>query len=417
MRIILATIGSLGDLHPFIAIGLALRDRGASPVLAVPRDHVARCESEGLEATAIAPGFAEIGASMGIDEESVLARGVADSDFMIRRVLLASLSGGVERLVEAGREADAVVGSTFTLAAPIAAEVLKLPFVAALLQPFARFDPADPPASRVPLLVPPPVGRAGLAWNRMMIGLARSVARRRYGPAIGDVRSRWSLPPFNAAPMMEPGGRTALRLGLWSPAYAPDATLRLTGFPRYDHSSSETAHDDELKAFLDDGSPPVVVSLGSVISHAAGDVYGRLAKALAGAGHRALLLTGPARVQASPGQLVRPYLPHSAVFPRAAAILHHGGIGTAGQALAAGKPQLVLPFMGDQFDQAARVQALGIGRRLSLRRRASDLPRQLDRVLRPEVRARAAALGDIVSAEDGAGTAADAILRLVRSPA
>ena len=377
MRIVLATIGSLGDLHPFIAIALALRARGAEPVMAVPQDHLPKCRAQGLKAVALTPSFAEIGAATGLDDAAVMERVMTSGDFLVRRILLPALAGGVERLIEAGREASAIVGSTFTFAAPVAAEILRLPFVAARLQPLARFAPDDPPTGPRPLLAPAPVGRAGLAWNRTLIGAARWLVRRRYGGAVSRVRSAHRLQPTNAAPLIDPLGPVALTLDLFSPSYA--SSPQAIGFPWFDRDEVPRASDPELDAFLKQGPAPVVVSLGSFVPHAAGSVYPLIAETLTNAGHRALLLTGPVTVPDAPDRLLRTYLPHSAVFPRASVILHHGGIGTTGQALAAGRPQLVLPFMGDQFDQAARVVRLDVGERLMQRRIARDLPAALGR--------------------------------------
>nr|WP_314445800.1 glycosyltransferase [uncultured Sphingomonas sp.] len=408
MRVLLATIGSLGDLHPFLALALALRERGVEPVLAVPADHLTKCMAQGVEAVALTPTFAEIGGATGLDEATVLQRVLASGDFLVSSILLPTLEQGVERLVEAGRGASAVVGSSFTFAAPIAAEVLGVPFVAARLQPFARFAADDPPIGPLPLFAPPSSGRAGAAWNRTLLRGGKWFARRRYGSAINRVRAAHALPPTSAAPMMEPVGRAAMTLDLFSPSYAPSPDA--VGFPWFDRDEAPRGPDHELEAFLESGPAPVVVSLGSFVPHAAGDVYPRIADALARAGHRALLLTGSASVAEAPGRIVRDYLPHSAVFSRASVILHHGGIGTTGQALASGRPQLVLPFMGDQFDQAARITRLGVGQRLARRRLEQELPAALERVQRPAIRAAAARLGATISREDGAGKAADAII-------
>lgn len=86
MRIVLATIGSLGDLHPFIASALALRDRGAEPILAVPEDHLAKCRNQWLEAVALTPSFAEIGAAMAL-EETALHRVLTSGYFLVRSIL------------------------------------------------------------------------------------------------------------------------------------------------------------------------------------------------------------------------------------------------------------------------------------------------------------------------------------------
>jgi UDP:flavonoid glycosyltransferase YjiC (YdhE family) len=137
---------------------------------------------------------------------------------------------------------------------------------------------------------------------------------------------------------------------------------------------------------------------------------------------RAVLLVGRkaeprlARL-ASQDVFVAGYAPHSLVFPRATAVIHHGGIGTVGQALRAGRPQLVCPLFGDQLDNAERLVRLGVARRLDHRRfepgRAATLLQAL--LGDPAVRARAERLGVQVAAEDGAGFVADRIVRMLAS--
>ena len=105
------------------------------------------------------------------------------------------------------------------------------------------------------------------------------------------------------------------------------------------------------------------------------------------------------------------YTPYSALFPRAAAIVHQGGIGTTARALRAGKPMLVVPFAQDQFDNAAHVRRLGVGLALRSRRYRGDRAvRWLARLLEDEaIGKRAAALGERVAAEDGLARALDQI--------
>ncbi|MFZ4066025.1 MAG: glycosyltransferase [Phenylobacterium sp.] len=108
---------------------------------------------------------------------------------------------------------------------------------------------------------------------------------------------------------------------------------------------------------------------------------------------------------------VAAYAPHSLLFPSAAAIIHHGGIGTTGQALHAGRPQLITPHMGDQPDNAARISDLGVGATLSAARyRPERVARLLHRLLMdPDTLRRAEALADRLSGENGAVAAAAAI--------
>jgi UDP:flavonoid glycosyltransferase YjiC (YdhE family) len=146
----------------------------------------------------------------------------------------------------------------------------------------------------------------------------------------------------------------------------------------------------------------------------AGDFWRAAMDAAAALKRRAILLTG-----APPGNLgpvsatvgVFEYLPYSAVFPHAAAVVHSGGIGTLAQALAAGRPQLIVPVAFDQPDNARRTAALGIARSLPFRHAsARTLSRELAALLAaPGSVERAREIGGRVVREDGARAAADAI--------
>ncbi|HEX8387781.1 MAG TPA: glycosyltransferase, partial [Sphingomonas sp.] len=276
-RIVLATIGSYGDLHPFIAIGLALRARGAEVALAVPEDHLPKVRAAGLDGAAILPVYEELGRTIGLAPEEIIRRTVADNDFLIRRVLLPPLADGVERLVDMARNADAIVGSAVALAAPIAAERLRLPFVRVLLQPMLWFSADDPPMlPPFRLLRRPPVGRAGRAWNRALLTLFRAELRRRFGGAVDRVRRANGLAPARAAPMVEAGPWTARTIGTYSPVLGGGPSDALTGFPWFDADEDGTAAlDPELAAFLDAGPAPLVVSLGSFLPYSDTDLYRR----------------------------------------------------------------------------------------------------------------------------------------------
>jgi UDP:flavonoid glycosyltransferase YjiC (YdhE family) len=137
-------------------------------------------------------------------------------------------------------------------------------------------------------------------------------------------------------------------------------------------------------------------------------------------GRRAILLTGspPDDIGPLPATIrLFDYLPYSAVFPRAAATVHSGGIGTLAQALAAGRPQLVVPVAFDQPDNARRTVALGVARSVPFARaNARTLERELRALLdAPELATRAQQIGDEVAREDGAQAAAGALESLARA--
>jgi rhamnosyltransferase subunit B len=133
-------------------------------------------------------------------------------------------------------------------------------------------------------------------------------------------------------------------------------------FPLFD-PNGDAQPAPGLIAFLQAGTPPLVFTHGTGNTQAA--AYFRHAYAAATRlGRRAIFLT-PHRDQVPailpPTMLWQAYVPLRALLPHAAALIHHGGIGTTAEALRAGTPQLVVPLAHDQFDNGARVAALGAG--------------------------------------------------------
>jgi rhamnosyltransferase subunit B len=416
MRIVLATIGSLGDLHPFIAIGRALRSQGAQVVLAVPEDGVSKVRAAGLDAAPILPSYASICDRLGMAPAAVAARLCTDPGFVVDEILLPSLEASTAALDALSAGADGIAASTFALAADIVAEKRGLPLASVVLQPMTLFSAWQPPVSpRFELMRHHPRGVAGRSWNRAFYALARAALRRRYAARIDAVRARHGLGPARGAPMLDQGVATRAVLCGWSSALGalpPDAPAgsALVGFPFFDSDSGgDEPPAPELAAFLRDGDRPLVFTLGSVMVALDSDFYARAAAAARQLGMRAVLLTGqPGPPREECGCLFMPYAPHSAVFPHAAAVIHHGGVGTTGQALRAGRPQLVVPHFGDQFDNAARLQSAGIA--LTLKRERFDATRAAEAIARllatpaPQLAADRAAR--IIAGEDGAAEAA-----------
>lgn len=422
-RIILATVGSLGDLHPFLAIGQALLARGARPVLAVPFDHVPKCREAGLEAEAILPSFEEMGRATGLDDETIVRKVLADTNFLVSEILLPPLGDSTDRLLAIADGADAIVASVFALAAPIVAEARAIPYVSAVLQPMAWFSLLDPPVARgFGALAKPPLGAVGREWNRLVGAMIAAEMKRRYARRIDAVRLSHGLPKSTAMPILRPGTHPAHSFGLYSPvlgevpADAPSPAT-LTGFPWFDSVDGKpSVLPQDLASFLADGPPPLVVSLGSFVPFAAQPFYRRAAEIALELKMRAVLLTQVDPGIADPSIMVADYAPHSLLFPHAAAIVHHGGVGTTGQALRSGKPQMIVPFTGDQFDHAKRIERLGVGGSTSPRRFMKDGATLLRRMLdNPAHAVRADRIARSVRAENGAEAAADRIMQLARA--
>jgi UDP:flavonoid glycosyltransferase YjiC (YdhE family) len=136
-----------------------------------------------------------------------------------------------------------------------------------------------------------------------------------------------------------------------------------TGFPFFQQPGRPEA-TSRIDDFLEDGPPPIVFTLGSSVVHIADNFYRAAAEAARQLGRRAILLTGrnPAPTDLPATVLAVDYVPLESVLPRAAAVVHQGGIGTCAEALRAGIPSLVVPFGFDQPDNGERLRRLGVAR-------------------------------------------------------
>jgi UDP:flavonoid glycosyltransferase YjiC (YdhE family) len=163
----------------------------------------------------------------------------------------------------------------------------------------------------------------------------------------------------------------------------------------------------------------VVFTLGSAAVLAAGDFYEQSASAALRTGVRAVLLIGndPRNrpTQQLPASIcVAEYAPYSALFPRAALVVHQGGVGTTAQCLRAGRPMLIMPYSHDQPDNARRMSRLGVARVIQ---RSSYKPRRVARLVKamladPEYEQKARSVARAMANEDGVKTACDALEQL-----
>jgi rhamnosyltransferase subunit B len=414
-RVVLTTFGSLGDLHPYVALARELRACGHRPLLATHGIYRERVEAAGIEFRAVRPDLADFG-----DPETTMRRAIASrraTEFVVRQLVMPHLRASHADLLAACAGAEALVGHILTLVAPLVAEERGLPLIHAMLQPLALFSAYDPPvlstsaASRWALRLPPATWR----WRRSVA----SAISRPWFRGLDALREEAGLPPASSHPLLD-GSSSVLNLALFSPVLArpqadwPRRTV-ITGFASWDRDEAGADSTVVLRAFLDAGPPPLVFTLGSSAVWAAGTFYREAGKAAALLGMRAVLLTGPRHGppagSARSAVLSLPYAPHSALFTRAAAIVHQGGIGTTGEALRAGRPMLIVPFNHDQPDNAARCARLGVARvlprhALGARRLAKELGFLLGDA---DVKARATRIGTVVRGERGAAVAVDGI--------
>lgn len=422
-RVLLCTYGSLGDLHPFLAIALGLRARGHDAVIASHPSYRERVERLGLGFRPVRPDLPDPERDPAAMARVMDPRVGAEEVF--RHGVLPSLRAAYDDTLAAASGVDLLVSHTLTMTVPLVAATTGIPWASVILQPLTFFSAHD-----FPVLAPAPylakLRRLGPPANRALVAGMRRTLNRWLTPW-RQLRADLGLPPTDANPILDGQHAPALVLALFSRHFAlpqpdwPPQTVQ-TGFPFLDpDQDGDTPLPPELAAFLDAGPPPLVFTLGSAAVMAAGDFYAASAATAARLVRRAVLVVGDdprnlADLRALPPDILAvPYAPYAALFPRAAAIVHQGGIGTTAEALRAGRPMLVMPYGHDQPDNADRVARLGVGRAIPRRSYTpSRAATELDRLLNaPSVERRAAALGDLIRAEDGADAAAAALERLL----
>jgi rhamnosyltransferase subunit B len=414
-RILIANFGSYGDLYPYVGLAIALRNIGHRPLLATAEFYRPLIESLGFD-------FRPIGPAIDPDDLTTIARvmdPVKGPDELIRGFLLPALRSNYAVLEKAAREADLIVTHPITFAAPIVAQVVRLPWVSTVLAPMSFFSASD-----APVLAPAPylvrLAALGPWYGRVLARFARTSTRTWMQPVF-DLRRDLGL-PAGEHPLFEGQFSPTRTLALYSrvlgapqPDWPPHVSV--TGFVFY---NGPEALAPELEAFLDAGPPPIVFTLGTSAVGVAGGFYEESIGAAQRLGRRAVLLTGGIERNQPRGRVPQDVMvvdraPHQLLFPRAAAIVHHGGAGTLAQALRSGRPMIVVPHAHDQADNAFRVARLGVARTVRPKAyRRARVAHALERLLLDaNVLARASDEAAIVRSEggaDGAAAAIDAVL-------
>jgi rhamnosyltransferase subunit B len=421
-RIVLTTYGSLGDLHPYIALALELKRRGHHPVIATTPSFRDRVEPLGIGFHPTRPDFPTPEENPEWAKE--LTRRAMDArtggEFVTRELFANHVRDSYEDLTAAVRGADLLITHPITFAGPLVAQMTGIRWVSSILSPiifFSAYDTLIPPhlagMAKLFSLMPVPL-------NRLMQFAARRMITSWFEP-VESLRKELGL-PYRGIPIFEGQHSQEMVIAMFSKVLAkprPDwpPNTHVTGFCFYDKPEASTERvplQPELEEFLEKGQPPIIFTLGSSAVWDAGRFYHESVEAAVQLGERALLLIGHEgnRPEHLPDTCAAfEYAPYGEVMPRAKLVVHQGGVGTTAQALRAGKPALFVPFSHDQPDNAWRVCQLGIARMLTrgqykARRVAKELRALLSE---PQVARRAEEVGEIVRSEDGPGRASDLI--------
>jgi rhamnosyltransferase subunit B len=380
LHIVIIAIGSAGDVHPFLGLARTFAKSG---------HRVSFCTN---------PAFADLVERLNLrflplgtaEEYNTAMNNPALWDPRTSfKVLWKVMAGFIQPLYDLlQQEIDdetVLVGSLWAFGARLHQEKNGVPYISVQVSPSTFLSAHVPPVHKrftIPSSWPVPL-RAGLLW-----AIERGVIDRVTGPALNRIRSRLALPPAKhilGRWLHSPQGV----LGLFPDWFAPPQidwppNVALTGFPLFDGSEFHDI-DDELKSFLASGSAPVVFTPGSTMVDSL-SFFRAATEALETLEQRGIFLAkeGSPMPFVSSNILVRSYVPLSQLLPQAKVLVHHGGIGTVSQALAAGVPQLAVPFAHDQFDNAARVERIGCGLRLDAPINTAALLSSLKRLLEEE---------------------------------
>jgi sterol 3beta-glucosyltransferase len=420
MRLTFIAPGSRGDVEPYIALGRGLQAAGHTVRLVTHENFDSLVTSYGLEFWPVAGNVQDIAQSdamSGLLEKgnfvailALMAKEAERGALNLTRAVLAACQGA--DLLVAG------IGGVLTGAA--LAEKFGLP----LLQ--AYYIPMTPTRAYPSFLFPGLPQRLNGSINRLSYHLARQMIWQGFRSA--DRRARREVLALPAAPWWGPFNSTSLQhvpvIYGYSPSVIPpppdwDSSIHVTGYWFLD-PVEDWSPPPALDAFLSAGPPPVYIGFGSMSSRKPEETAALILQALEQAGQRAILLSGWNGMRA--GDLPETVMmvdtvPYSWLFPRMAAVVHHGGAGTTSAGLRAGVPSVVVPFFGDQPYWGRLVANLGVGPAPLPRKKLSA--ERLAQAIRTAVsdggmRRRAAALGENIRAEDGVANAVAVVQQFIQ---
>jgi UDP:flavonoid glycosyltransferase YjiC (YdhE family) len=411
MRITIIALGSRGDVQPYVALGKGLQAGGHIVNIAAPQIFEELVCGNGLS-------FSSIRGDPGETLDTETGRDFLDagnSPLKALRALRAAIEANADSTFDdvwnACQGTDAIICSILGFLGYDIAEKLGVPSFAAYLQPFSR--------TREIRMLSSPKLQLGGAYNRLTYVLGEWAFWKAFGPVTNRWRDRLGLPPTSRRnhPHRINSHQHPTLYG-YSPNVLPrpadwgDA-LHVTGYWFLDRPD-DWLPPVELVDFIESGPPPVYVGFGSMRNANPEEVTETVVNALGRAGQRGVLSTGwggLGEIESSDDVFVIESIPHDWLFPRMAAVVHHGGAGTTGAGLRAGVPSILVPYSADQYFWGERVQKLGAGpksvprKELTEERLAAAIHAA---VSSSSIKSKASALGERIRAENGVTNAVEA---------
>ena len=396
MRIVLAAEGTRGDVQPMIELGARAADAGHDVVLCGTSDFAAQAASRSVRFVSCGTSFRDFLATHADVIDRHPARALVEGIRYLRQHFETRLAA----LLDLAQGADLVVGAGAEMAASSAAEATGAAYRYVVYCP-AMF----PSREHGPIFTP---WQSLPGWvNRALWPLVIRPLTWSLRSVLGPARRRLGLDPRTDMIALLLGRRPLLAVDpslARAPADAPVPVDQMASL----HPLDGDPLPAKLESFLEAGPPPVYLGFGSMPDPDPAGTTRTLVDAVVRVGCRAVIGAGWAELGGGPlpeGVIAIEAVSHPTLFPRCAAVVHHGGAGTTTTAGRSGVPQLVVPHIADQFYWARRVTQLGVSVPAMTRRRldAAGLAAALEAILDNEIVAeRARDLGDRLRAEAAA---------------
>jgi vancomycin aglycone glucosyltransferase len=402
MKVLLSSIGSRGDVQPILALALELRALGHNASLCVAPNFKEWVESFGLTCVPIGPDLKKLTGG------SAPSKTPRPSRAQLRQLAAHTIRGQFQVLTEAARGCDLIVGAgALQITTRSIAEALKIPYVFAVYCPVVLPSPDHPPP------------KMGTHYSQSLPAIANRILWMRdarswndlFRTTLNEERAKAGLAPIGNVQRYVFTDRPWLAA---DPAIAPasaTACLQIVQTGAW-LLSDRTSLPDHLESFLANGEPPVYFGFGSM--RAAEQISRLFIEAARTLGLRSIISQGWANlslIDAGTDCISIGDVDHERLFTRVAATVHHGGAGATTAAARAGRAQVVVPHLYDQYYWAHRVQQLGVGVSGPTRDRltVNAMVRALRDCLRPEMKARAQTLAGSIELH-GARIAAERLL-------
>ena len=418
MRIMILALGSRGDVQPLIALAKGLQRTGRYKVSFVTSNDFERAvRNHGLDFFSLDINARELLGTEAAWDVLESGHNVIQGMWRSVRMMRPMLEKLMENVWQASQEAEAIIFSTLGMGAYHIAEKQRVPCFWTLPFPFFNRTRSFPSLA-FPFL------RLGGNYNLLTHIMVEQLAQQFTGRFINRWRQeRLMLQPISLFkwPYDRMDGQPVPALYGYSPSVVPKPPdwgehIHVTGYWFVDHSSDWRPPDD-LVNFLESGPSPVYVGFGSMSNRDPEATAQIVLEALKKSGQRGLIVTGWGgleRADMPDGVFKLESVPHDWLFPRVAAVVHHGGAGTTAAGLRAGVPSVLVPHFGDQPFWAQQVVRLDVGPKAIPRKRltAEKLGAAITTAVKDEnIRARATALGKRIRTEDGVEQAIEIIER------